>query len=508
MGNWRKKIAGFFAPEMMSPEQACLLVEAAVKKAQQALPVRSDFDPNNEGYRRLSGGAGADQARLHDFTALAQDTMLELAYYLYDTSGLVKRFVRDTKNFVLGEGLTLSVKNDDEKGSAAAVMDRFWNDPMNQMDIRLEQRIEFLGLLGEQCWPVMVNPHNGHVWLTYADPVNIDTVHLVRNFPEMAAAVKMKGSGARVGRTMSVIRPATDPRKSDYGRMTGECFYIAINKPPNSPRGRSDLIHLFDFLNAFEEGLFDELDRLKGIKSFIWDVTVNGADQPQCDEYARQWKTPKSNSIRVHNEQVTWKAVAPTLNQHDNKALFDLMKTYVSACMNRPDSWLGSGGKAYQKEADLMGEPTFKDLGSRQRFVKYVVENILRFVLDQAILAGTLKEDPKKPFVPVVNFPEMTVKDTHKIVTALVSLVQALALASQNNWISDEKAAEVFASVCGQVGIEIDAAEEIKKIGKTEDGGRDYDRRQRLIDDIVARIERKGKSAGGTEDDPRQPVSI
>jgi hypothetical protein len=340
---------------------------------------------------------------------------------------------------------------------------------------------------------VAVNPHNGKVWLTYVDPANIDTVHLVRDFPEMPAAVRLKGNGGRRGKIMPVVRPELNIHSKSYGRMVGECFFLSVNNPPNSPRGRSDMIHLFDFLNGFEEGLFDELDRLKGIKSFIWDVTVNGADQTECDKWAREWSTPKSNSMRVHNEQVKWEAVAPTLNQHDNKALFDLMKTYLSACMNRPDSWLGSGGKAYQNEADLMGEPTFKDLGSRQRFVKYAIESVLQFVLDQAIIHGTLKEDLKNPLVPMVNMPEMTTKDTQKIVAALFSLSQALTLATSNGWISDGKAAEVFASVAGQVGIEIDAAEEIKRVASGDDGGEDYDKREALIAEIAARIDKNSK---------------
>lgn len=499
MGKFREKLAGVLAPNLMNAEQAALLVDAAVKKASQAmLPVRADFDPRNEGYRRLTGD-GAGQARLNDFSALAQETMLELAYYLYDTSGLVKRFVRDTKNFVMGEGISLSVENDDDKGSALAVLERFWHDPMNQMDIRMEKRIEFFGLLGEQCWPVSVSPHTGQVWLTYADPANIDTVHLMPGFPEIPAAVRLKGSGARIGRFMETVRQEMNPRKPEYGRLTGECFYFSVNNPPNSPRGRSDMIHLFDFINGFEEGLFDELDRLKGIKSFIWDVTVNGADQAECDKWVRQWSNPKSNSIRVHNEQVSWQAVAPSLNQHDNKALFDLMKTYLSACMNRPDSWLGSGGKAYQNEADLMGEPTFKDLGSRQRYVKYAIESVLKFVLDQAILAGTLKEDPKAPLRPCANFPEMTSKDTQKLVAALVSLSQALTLAVTNKWLSNDKAAEIYASVAGQVGVEIDVAEEIKAAAGGDDGGEDYDGKEALITEIIARIDRRSQAEGAEE---------
>ena len=106
----REKMARIIAPGLMNKDQVKELVADEVKKAQMAIPINVDYDPKGEGYRRLSA-EGQDQTR-RDLTPLSQDLMLELAYYLYDTSGLVKRFVRDTKNFVLGEGVTFQVEND------------------------------------------------------------------------------------------------------------------------------------------------------------------------------------------------------------------------------------------------------------------------------------------------------------------------------------------------------------------------------------------------------------
>ena len=497
MNALREKIAKWMAPGLKSETEIRAIVKEEVLQARQAWPVSLDYDPHNEGYRRLSS-EGQENAR-RDLTPMGQDTMLELAYYLYDTSGLVKRFVRDTKNFTLGEGVSYVVDNDDEAGSAAEVLDETWADPMNDFNLRLEQRIEFLNLLGEQCYPVAVNPHNGRVWESYVDPVNIDVVEALVNFPEIPAAVKLKGTAGRQGRMLSVIREETDPRKKEFGRLVGDCFFFAINKPPNATRGRSDLIHLFDFVNGFEEGLFDELDRIKGIKAFIWDVTLKGATKEEIAQFLKDNKTPKSNSVRAHNDQVVWDAVAPTLNATENKAIFDLMRTYLSACANRPDSWLGSGGKAYQTEADLMGEPTFKDLGSRQRYVKYIIEYQLRYVLDQATLAGRISAPKGEKWGVTVNMPEMSAKDLKKIVDGLFTLAQSLMIAEAQGWVTKETAASLYANMAERSGMEIDAAEEIKKAaqsakgkGKVEEGTEDYAAREAMIREITARLEAKG----------------
>ena len=496
----RDWIAEKLRPGMMNAAQVADLVKSEVQKARMAMPISVDYDPKREGYRRLSA-EGEEQVR-RDMTPISQDMMLELAYYLYDTSGLVKRFVRDTKNFVLGEGVSFEVANDDDGGAAKQVLDDFWSDAMNRMNLHLEPRVEFFCLLGEQCWPVAVNPHNGRVWVSYVDPVNIDEVISVRNFPEITAAVKLKGTTGRTGRIMPAIREALDPRKSnEYGRLVGECFYWALNKPPNALRGRSDLIHLFDFVNAFEEGIFDELDRIKGIKAFIWDVTLTGADDADIKQFLQNNRAPKSNSVRAHNEQVKWEAVAPSLNQSDNKAFFDLMKTYLAACANRPDSWLGSGGKAYQTEADLMGEPTFKDLGSRQRYVKYMLEYMLRFVLDQAMIHKTLRPPKDGKHVVTVNMPEMSTKDLKKIVDGLFTLAQSLMIAEGQGWISTDTASKLYANMASQSGIEIDAAEEIKAAAKRAGSvvTKDYAAREALVKEIVEWIKSREQGAGSRE---------
>jgi hypothetical protein len=490
MGKIRDALARVISPGLMNKEEIAALVESEITKARMAMPVNVDYDPNGEGYRRLSAN-GQGQVR-RDMTAYSQDTMLELAYYLYDTSGLVKRFVRDTKNFVLGEGVTLGVKNDTDDNAGKQVLDDFWTDPMNQMDLRLEKRVEFLGLLGEQCWPVDVNKNSGRVWMSYVDPVNIENVFQVQMFPELCAGVKLKGHGARTGKVIPAVRQETSIARPEYGYLVGECFFFAINNPPNAARGRSDLIHLFDFINGFEEGLFDELDRIKGIKSFIWDVKLTGADDAAIKAFLRDNKAPKSNSVRAHNEQVEWKAVAPQMNQSDNKAFFDLMKTYLAACTNRPDSWLGSGGKAYQSEADLMGEPTFKDLASRQRYVKYMLEYVLQFVLDQAVLHKAIKEPAGQRFLAKVDMPEMSKKDLKKTVDGMFTLAQSLMIAENQGWIGADAAAKIFAGVASQAGVEIDAAEEIKKAAKDPNVTRDYAAREAMILDVVARLKAKG----------------
>lgn len=443
----------------------------AVELARQSWPMSWNYDPKGEGYRPLT--AGQQRRDLHPIT---NDRMLEIAYYMYDTSGMVRRFVRDTKNFVLGEGIIINHPDPD----ALEILNRFWEDSQNLMNIKLESKVEFLGLLGEQCWPAFINPVNGHVKLGYVDPASIAEVHTDPQNVEVIQRVDLKGRMGRSGKKYAVIREDASPMSKTFGRLVGDCFFFAINKPPNSPRGRSDLLPNFDMILTYEEQLFSELDRVDSLRNFIWDVTLSGMSGEDIQEWLRDHgKPPKPNSVRAHNEAVTWQAVTPDLKSHDTKTLFEMFKEYLSGCQNRPSSWFGSGGKAYQLEADLMGEPTFADLGNRQRFVKYMIEFVLRFALDQAVIKGRISAEKADQARPTADMPEMRAKDVGKLVSGVPQLATALAVAVSEDWIQMETASRIFISVVNRLGIEVDVDAEIEAISeaaakKPKPGEEDY----------------------------------
>lgn len=429
----------------------------------------SDYDPKNEGYRPLAGG------RVHqDLSGINIQHMQWLAYFLYDTSGLVKRFVHDTKDFVLGGGVTLSVENDTEEGAALAILEEFWHDPMTGMDILLEDRMVFFSLLGELCLPVSVNKYSGRVQVSYIDPMNIFDIATVPGFAEHPDSVILN-AGTGTGTAIKCVRPLDDPRKKHYGRLDGECFFWALNKAPNATRGRSDLVHLFDFIDGFEQGLFDELDRLKSIKAFVWDVLIRGGTDEDVKRFIADNPPPKPNTVRAHNERIEWKAVSPQLNQQDSKAFFDLMRSYIAGGMNRPDSWFGSGGKAYETEAELMGAPTFKALESRQRRVRKMINQMLRYVLDQAIIAGRLKDGP---YQPKCQMPPVTPENTKEATGQLKTLSDSLAVAEDRYWITRETAARIYHGSAVRLGVEYDPAEGPESPEALGHTSVDYERRQ------------------------------
>jgi len=459
----RKQIARILAPDMYSAEAVRTVVKDEIQKARMALPITANYDPNNEGYRRLSG---SNQQR-RDLSFIDQYRMFEIAYFMFDSSAMTKRLAKLDKTFLFGEPVTVTSEDDDVKD----IIDRFWK--RNKMDLKFPDRMMWMGLLGEQCWPVDVNKHNGDVTLGYADPANIKEVYVSRLNVEEVAQVEMQGNGGRSGKKYAVIREDRDFRSKSQGRLAGDCFFLAINHPPNSPRGRSDFLTLFDWIDSLERYGYNYLERAEFLLNFVWDITLKGMNEDQIRAWLRDNPPPEPGSQRAHNEQVEWKAVAPDIKAHDHSKGFEMAKSFIMGAAGRPDSWFGAGGKAYQTEADQFGQVPIKDLDERQLQHKYILREVIQFQIDQAVIHSRLS-DEKAQAGFTVNMPEISKKELTKLINGVPQLATALAVAEDKGWVSLETAARIFSSVVGQMGVDIDVDEELKKAKKMEEGTEDY----------------------------------
>jgi hypothetical protein len=452
--SWKEKIARMIYPDLRSEGEIRSLVADELKRAQADMPISIGYDPKNEGYRKLSGTSSSNR----DLTPMTQGRMIEIAYYMYDSSAFLHRMAHMDRSFLFSEPIRLESDDPD----VLEILKRFWNDPENKMDINFPEWSMWLGILGEQLWPVDVNPANGHVRLRYVDPAEINEVWVNPLNTMQRMQVEAMGRNGRPGPKYAVIRSDSDIRSKSYDRLVGECFFITMNCPPNANRGRSDYLTLFDWFDGLERYAFNFLERAEFMLNFVWDVTMSGMNEEQIRAWLRDNPPPEPGSIRAHNENVAWAAVAPDIKATEFKSGYDMGKSFIMGSLGRPDSWFGEGGKAYQTEADIFGQVPIKDLDQRQLFLKYELTRILQFVVDQAVIAGRLSaEKAAKGFR--VQMPEISKRDLTKLVNGIPQLSTALSVARQEGWMSQETAAMMWAYVCGYLGYAIDAKAEIEK---------------------------------------------
>lgn len=418
------------------------------------------IDPDDEeGWRRLSSDAD------RDLSPLSQARMRETALYLWDANLLANRIVELPLAYMLAEGVELRAG----EPAMQETIGRFWSDPINSMDVKLPKKVRELSIFGEQVWPTFVNQVDGHVRLGYLDPALIETVVVDPDNPEQPIGIvtvrDRKGRQLRyrviVNGPESVFTQRTQEIRATFA--DGEAFYFTVNDLSVSRRGRSDLRAPADWVDAYDQFLFGEIERYNFLRAFVWDVTVTGADESKIKEKARTIKAPTPGSVRVHNETEAWKAVSPEIGAYESSAAGRLFRNHVLGGATIPEHWFGGGGDVNRATGDSMGEPTFKAFSMRQRFIKHMLESVGRYVIRQKLIAEAGEPDWwDERLACEAVFPEMTARDTTKYAAALAQVVAAVNMAIEAGRMSEQTGVALVASVAGRLGVEIDPEAELE----------------------------------------------
>lgn len=420
------------------------------------------IDADDWKYRRLTGKSDKDLPQFQ------RDKLLRIAYWLYLTNPIARRILELSKEYVVGEGINFSAAEE----PVQEVLEAHWNDPVNNWDLKQHCKILELGLYGEQIYPVFVNRVNGHVRLGYIDPLLVKGVKTDPDNIEIPLEIILKSSPGEPERVLPIIRRDEEPNSETFGRLVGGeskgsdaagTFFFAINKVSNATRGVSDLACLADWLDIYDQTLFSAAERAQLASSFVWDVKLEGFNQEQIQGWLKSNPTPKPGSLRAHNEKVTWNAVSPDLKAEDMSRHVRTVRNQVLAGAGFPEHWFAEGGDVNRATALEMGDPTLKKLTARQRYFKHMIEHIFRFVIDQAVIAGKLSDSLDLSFE--VNTPDMSVRDMAKVAAVLNQATAALVVARDNQWVTDGTARQIFATMAGQLGVEVDPAQEEKELG-------------------------------------------
>lgn len=425
------------------------IASEAVKEAQlKAASVGMD----EPGFRRLNGG------QRRELEYVTQDWMLEVCYWLATQNPMGEWVVNVVRDFVTAEGLPYEATNPEVK----KVLDRFWRDPINNLECRADDLIRELGIYGEQCWPVNVAEQTGRVRLGYLDPKLIQEVVTDPENVAMAIGVIRKAVDGRPSKRLkTVLDPEAEAFLSDDAKAwrescEQECFFWKVNTVTNNPRGVSDLFIIADWLDGYEKFLFDAMQRFPQLNAFVWDVTITGADGDALREWQRDNPIPKPGAQRVHNEKVKYNAVAPDLKAADAATAARLFRNHVLSARSLPEHWYGGGGDVNRSTAAEMGVPAFRMIGRRQRLVAYMWSQVGAYVIRMAREAAYINVTDEEALDWKVNTPEIEKGDLSGFASALQSLTNSLAAATTNGWIDGETAAKVYASALVWVGYALD----------------------------------------------------
>ncbi len=444
------------------PEPTATPAPMPMREAAAAQGDRED----DTGWRRVSGN-GLSSMNDRDLEPMAQDRMQKLAEYLWQSNLLANRLVELPLAYLLAEGVTLQCKDPDHQ----LALNAFWSDPINNWPLKLEGKVRALGLLGEQCYIANVREGDGFVRLGYLDPRQIATVVNDPDNPEQPIGVvtKRDNRGRQYKYRVVVLGKDDELFSANTVRIRaedfkdGECLLYQVNKFPNGSRGRSDLLGQMDWLDAYDDFLFNELDRIGYLRNFTWDVTLKGADDQAVKKYEKEFVPPGPNSVFVHNDQVELEPKSPNLQAADTSQSARLLRNHVLGGSTTPEHWFGGGGDVNRAAASEMGEPTFKMYSMRQAKLRLMLEEIGRFVLwCRAQTRGEKPDWASDDWQVTAVFPELLNRDITKFASAMQVAVSAVIQMIDAGLLTEETALKIVADVAQRFGQDFDAKTELE----------------------------------------------
>ena len=435
-------------------------------------------------YRKLTSSQ-------RDLAPLEYAKIQEMAFYLWQRNPLAHRIIEIAKDFCAGEELSVSVKImkrqpsgdiDTKKPDAQKVWDDFYADPYNRLNTEFGEFVTDFFLNGELICPTFINKASGSVRLGYIDPMNVrEVICDPMNVREVKTLLFSKDNSIDKV-PLAVIRMESDVKEPAYGKLSGECFYFRSGKVVNQKRGAPMLAELVDWIDALDQFLFDSLEGFVLRNAFMWDVTMEGADEK--DLLKKAIAPPKPGSTKLHNEKVKWEVLAPDLKSQDVAEAMRLVKNFILAGKGYPEHWFADGGNTNLATADAMSIPVMKMLKAKQAEVKNIIRFMAQYVLDQTKLVTLAEGEYYKIEVSAFDFER---KDASVISNAFVQLVTAAISATDKGWMSEQNAKKLVDGMLQKLGIEVDPTETVEQIALARDKKnllKDADDAAGLYDDV------------------------
>lgn len=388
---------------------------------------------------------------------------LGLLTYRKNAMGFAATEVKN--DFVIGSGVKLIAADP----TVQAVLDQHWLE--NEWDDKLPERTRALSIFGEQLYPAFVREEDGLVRLTTITPLKISEIlRHNENAEEIVAVAVAHGDQTNADQFTLGLAPQTDvriwqviQRMTDLGGMIGpadtgpaaqQAFFFTINRVSGASRGTPDLCSAMDWLEGIDGMIFSMMERAEMTQDVVFDLEYQGATAQELRGYARNFASAlRSGGIFAHNEKTKLSIQSPELAASDAGEMVQILRSQVYAGSRLAGLFLGSAADLTRSSASEISVTTAKHFESRQGEINRMLRKILDFQIQEAKKRGRL--EGVTDFRYQIEFPRIFLKDMSTIASALQLTSIALQLASQNEWISKDEAANAFRKIMQALGTDV-----------------------------------------------------
>lgn len=406
-----------------------------------------------------------------DLMGSDQIQMIEKSYFLWSRNPFAYRIVETQKHFVMGSGFTFRA----DHPKVEEVLREFWNNPINRMDQRIPNMCRNFSIFGENSPSLFVDA-TGRVEVGHIDPLSIKKVNVSATNCEETISLEVAGPEGKnitlrivhkdraggAAKELPKIYGNVKPERLK-GKIVGECFFWAVNRPSGAMRGVSDLYRISDSIEVTDDMIFQMADRAELSNRLVFKWTVKGATQAQIlawmDPNSEEgWPTPENGSNLFQNDKITCEPWHPEINaaEHAEAVKTSLLPVAAGSFTSIHD--FGTGEDVNRASAYEMNSPRDKFYTERQSYVISCVQDLLEFVRDQALIfrPEDFADVPEEERGVYVETEQVSMRDETRRASALVSYMTAIATADT---LTEEQKQEATLQAFQQAGFDLTTAE-------------------------------------------------
>lgn len=326
---------------------------------------------------------------------------------------LARRIVKLMTSFVIGKGVTITVKNDE---ATEKFLKEWWSHPLNQFDRNIKRWKDEETRTGN-LFPLYTVDETGMSIVRMVAAEQIDEIISKDNDIEQEIRYTKDSTGNEAW-------TAYDSKQEQTSFM----LHYTVNKPIGSAWGEADLSPLLVWIGRFSSWLEDRVRLNRFRTAFMY--VIRGAYTNETDRATREKQLnanpPKSGSVLVLNANngEDWGILSAQLDAFDASMDGLNIKKMISAGVGFPLHYLAEPESATSTTAEAAGTPTFRTLEEAQ-------DDFFAMLADMARVACEVRAriDPQinpKAEIKIVG-PDITERDNASLALALGRMYPQLA---------------------------------------------------------------------------------
>lgn len=399
----------------------------------------------------LIGTRSLSQSERDRYTYDRSD-ILEQSLKAWRINPLARRIVELTSQYVVGGGLTINCKD----AKASGFFGEFWNHRLNRMPVRVSEMCDELTRTGN-LFVILTTDAAGMSYVRLLPASHIDEIISKPNDVEQPLLFKVK---ADLENLSPEPLPAYDPLNDDPTKAV--VLQYAINRPAGAQWGEPDLAPLLVWLSRYSNWLQDRARLNRYRNAFLYIVQAKFASEAQRvqRQNALNANPPKPGSILVADDTESWKVIHPRLDSSNAEKDGLALKKMIAGGCGLPLHFLAEPESATRTTADAAGGPTFRRFEQRQQYFLWMIEDILRVVLNRrAMVDGKINKEVDL----AVTGADISSRDNLSLSQAAYYMVEVLANLRDRSLVSNDEFLRVIYRFFGET---VDADEMLKRAKK------------------------------------------